>query len=311
MIKLKLYIVMLCCILGQQVVFAQDEYSIFKDKSFNLSLSHQLGKSNQAGNSRDISNVNLLLPLKFKQDILFFTNLIYMRDFQHNQEYNIGLGIRYIYPQYLVGSYVFFDRRFTQYNTNVSQMTFGVELLASMYEFRTNFYLPISRMKTIGHSQQQVESSSLKMTTVSVIKGNLIVTPLSGIDLEALCHAPFYRDLSMSAGYYHFTAQGVSELNGIRFKADLKLASWIKIFGEYTYDRVRNSIGYFGLTLSFKHQAKQFTRMPTKKLMDAPVRDLDIVVRKGEIPREVNEFTFEPELRPYIAAMTGFPTSIV
>lgn len=178
------------------------------------SYNTQVSLESKFGNKRNIYSANIIAPIFAQDDTLIFTNVIGMRDSKKCQEINIGLGMRCLYPEFIIGSHIYFDYRKTRFNTHVKQITFGTEFLLNDFEFRMNFYLPISRGSIIGESYTFKKEKINADTIFTSVANNIIATPLSGIDFEVGGNLHFSKKLSIFGGLYYFHSENVTTIKG-------------------------------------------------------------------------------------------------
>ncbi len=257
--------------------------------------SHNLNINMEAklGNKRNIYNTNIMVPLIRHSDSLVFTNIIGMLDSKSSKEINLGIGMRYLYPQYIIGTYIYYDYRKTKYNTYVQQITLGSELFFSAYEFRVNFYLPLSSGTVIGKNISLQKETSYSHTTLSTISNDILATPLAGADIEMGLTIPEVKRLSLFGGGYYFHGKNVSTIKGANARANFNILSWLNLTFENSYDNHRKYTWFVGLKLSLKIGKPLKQNALTKKMIQPPIRDVDVKVANQSRTRAIYQQTFE------------------
>ena len=130
-------------------------------------------------------------------------------------EYNIGLGHRHMFTDWILGGYGYFDHRNTQLNNAYRQFTGGLELMSVDWAFRMNGYLPENKTETDASG-----------ATVSVIRpGDQIKVQIDGLVQEKAlpgldgevgyllpipwkAYTAVFDETRVYAGGYHFLGGG-------------------------------------------------------------------------------------------------------
>jgi hypothetical protein len=105
---------------------------------------------------------NLFLPLAQDCDSLLFADMRGLWTDGNAAEGNWGLAYRKITPsEWIVGGYLFYDLRYSEFNNTFHQGTAGLELLNVNWGFRVNGYIPDPGTKAArkirGHQRHAVQ----------------------------------------------------------------------------------------------------------------------------------------------------------
>ena len=103
------------------------------------------------GTERSLGQPDLFLPFLQDSNDMTFLNVRGQLQFDNTDvhEYNIGLGHRHMFQEWIIGGYGYFDHRNTQFNNSYNQFTGGLELMSVDWAFRVNGYLPENKTETI------------------------------------------------------------------------------------------------------------------------------------------------------------------
>ena len=105
----------------------------------------------KAGDTRQISQVGMTLPLFQTETAMLFTDFRGRSDQADNEEVNLGLAFRKIFDDdKLLGVYGFFDRKTSFTGHEFDGATFGVELLTERWDVRLNGYLTETDPRVVG-----------------------------------------------------------------------------------------------------------------------------------------------------------------
>jgi len=87
------------------------------------------------GSRRDIGETSVFIPVACSEDLLLFSDIRFKGDNQSNREGNLGLGVRSLQENGVVGGYAYFDRKRSGITEKYhSQATLGAEYLAESRE---------------------------------------------------------------------------------------------------------------------------------------------------------------------------------
>ncbi|MBS0518093.1 MAG: inverse autotransporter beta domain-containing protein [Proteobacteria bacterium] len=258
------------------------------------------------GTQRDIGEVSLFVPMWQDDRSMLFGNAIFKADNQNSREGNFGLGFRKMLADgWNAGVYGFYDDRLSPNANLFNQLTFGVELLGTNFDFRANSYWPV------GNTVQPVGSATTGPTTVSISGASLqVFTPatmqtleyaLRGFDAEAGVRIPITPaespyNLRFYAGGYRFDdpTGTATVIAGPRLRLEftdyfvpgLWNGTRFTVGGEWQTDQVRGSQFFAGLRLRIPLQGESrranFT-MQERRMTDAVVRDVDIVANTRNV----------------------------
>lgn len=252
------------------------------------------------GNHRTLGDVRLFAPLWQTDNELLFADLRGQTDDRQTYEGNWGLGYRMLRDDaWILGTYGYYDSRWTQHGHRFDQMTLGIEAMSVVWEARVNGYLPDNDAREIAGAgggpayAQQVGNQLFVVTPPNVINE----FAMWGLDAEvgALWDAwgPNNEiELRAYAGGYHFDSDKAAQsVSGPRFRLELR-AYDLAILGEgsrltfgadYQWDQVRND-QYFlsaNVRIPFGPGSRPRTLIQ-RRMLDRVVRDVDVVTGNGD-----------------------------
>lgn len=248
------------------------------------------------GSKRDLGELDFFLPLSQNDDTLIFGNIRGRFDNQNSEEGNIGIGIRHMHSSgWNFGSYAYFDRRSTSNNHRFNQITFGAEALSANWDVRANAYLPVGRK---SHEMEGSGEATFSGSTITYSFGE--EKAMKGFDAEIGGRIPLFdismpQQLHVYGGGYHFTADGVKDIQGPRMRAEMVFdevkplwdGSRLSIGAEWQRDTPRGSQGFLSARLRIPLQIfggtktrKDLSYME-RRMVDPIIRDVDIVSQAG------------------------------
>lgn len=242
----------------------------------------------KGGNNRSLGSLNFMAPLKQDRDRMIFGDARIVLSDQDTQEGNIGLGYRQITSapgqDVILGGYVFYDHRKSEYDNSFHQITAGAEVIGKNWDSRVNVYKPIGEEQKLAYNGGS--TAALQGTQVFVRDGRVYESSFSGFDLE-LGHTVPFTDNRVRAygGYFKFNGQkGTKDIDGIRTRVAADINEWVRLGAEYQFaDDVRGD-SVFGeirvrMPLDGWHSKKvkpERTALQSR-MMEPIVRDIDIV----------------------------------
>ena len=263
------------------------------------------------GTERSLGQPDLFLPLlQDKNDMTFF-NLRGQLQFDNTDvhEYNIGLGHRHMFQEWILGGYGYYDKRHTQFGNSYNQFTGGLELMSVDWAFRANGYLPENQTETI-----------LSGANVSVIRpGDQINVQIDGIVQEKAlpgvdgevgyllpiqwkAYTAVFDETRVYAGGYHFFGENQFEsVTGPRGRVEwraydlpvLGLGSRFMMGVEAQWDEPRGSqaFGLASLRIPFDVFSDKSKRKALKgldrRMLQPVIRDVDVVTSEHNVPAEI------------------------
>lgn len=190
------------------------------------------------GTTRSVGQSDLFAPIRQDENDLTFFNIRGQLDNEDNSEYNLGIGHRHLFPEFILGAYGYYDHRFADSGNQFDQLTLGFDVLSHNFDFRINGYLPLTEIqqdsyKNVSTNMEQSQSISMIETIESQIVANsptVTITQttteqtdtritevtstseikekiLAGFDGEVGYRIPFsglFEDTRIYAGGYHF-----------------------------------------------------------------------------------------------------------
>jgi hypothetical protein len=255
-----------------------------------------MGGQFKAGDARVLGESRLLLPFYQDNRRLFFGDFRGQYDDHGAVEGNFGLGYRtFVDAGWIFGFYGYYDVLRSQHSNTFSQGTVGVELLSLLWDFRVNGYFPETTLKGAG-------------SVATVANGNLVLNNFGekaygGVDFETGYRVGRWGrndqvELRWFVGGFFFDASGPGfrEMIGPKTRLELRLYD-LDLFGfqsrleggaEFTYDDVRDEqlFGFVRLRVPLSPGRKQQLTPLRRRMVDLPVRDMDIVTHRSHIGSE-------------------------
>ncbi len=233
------------------------------------------------------------VPLTQTHDSLFFTEWRGKLFEQDVQEVNAAFGYRRMLNNgYNLGVWIGADYRDTSSNNTFWQLSGGIEALSERYDFRANWYAPITSAQGAAGNGNVVFQAG----NIFLVNGQEV--PLYGADVEAgirfaLDQAMFAQTdavLGVYAGGFYFDASDANQsVAGPRARFELSFeniaatmpGSKFTAEYEYSYDDVRKSKHEFGVRLRLPLGKVEEDRGPDagqwRRMMAGLERDTDIV----------------------------------
>lgn len=247
------------------------------------------------GTERAIVMTELWAPFYQDASGLFYGDLRLMGDDQDNNEWNLGIGRRWLTAdaKSILGLHGWLDRRETDLGSVFYQLTGGYEYLGDNGDLRINAYLPLSGKEKYTTPAAFSTTPYLAGTGIFVdTTGLLVETPMKGIDAQWTIplRLPFVADgaLRASVGGFVFSADDADSLQGGRLRLAYDVNNDIELGLRMENDNIRGSQGFAEATIRFPFGSKASARTLglRGRLDESPERDIDIItgstVTKGK-----------------------------
>ena len=254
------------------------------------------------GTERSLGQPDLFLPLlQDKNDMTFF-NLRGQLQFDNTDvhEYNIGLGHRHMFKEWILGGYGYYDKRHTQLGNSYNQFTGGLEAMSVDWAFRANGYLPEN--KTATSTTADTNATVIRPgDQIKVAIGGLVQEkPLPGVDGEVgyllpipwKAYTAVFDETRVYAGGYHFFGEDQFEsVTGPRGRVEWRAydlpflgpGSRFMMGVEAQWDEPRGSqaFGLASLRIPFDVFSDKSKRKALKgldrRMLQPVIRDVDVV----------------------------------
>ena len=196
---------------------------------------------------------DILVPvMQFKSSLLFINPRGTWND-SDGQEFNFGLGYRYLIPSrsIIVGGNLFYDLRNTSLDNTFQQLGGGLEYLSTWLDARVNMYLPEDGKKTAdeymvsegsvtehgdywyaptgqGHLITQYGYDVTSTYDVKTLQHyQMVEQAMKGFDFEVGALLPIpavrdYADVKVFGGYYDYTAHYGDDISGVKGRIEVK-----------------------------------------------------------------------------------------
>ncbi len=264
------------------------------DDAINKHYSPNINFSITGNKQRNITEVDLLLPLLQYTNSLILSDIKIKCDDRKSSEYNLGLAYRRNFSDKIIfGIYNYFDRRVTSNDLYVNQWTAGAEILSKYLDGRFNLYISQNKKKIIKPSSIEFVRDKIKVYALK--KGAIEERALSGYDVEfglpVFALIPKLNEKFATKFFvtrYYFQKKGIVKNIGTRFRLEQpiynsyfnKRNSEINLFASTnkTNKEKWNYSGGLSLRMAIGKNSSNFTKTGLKKrMMDNIVRDVDIV----------------------------------
>lgn len=253
-------------------------------------------------NSRRLGKVALFAPLSQDDNSLLYVDFRFVASTHGTKEGNFGIGKRWLTAdsQYILGVYGFYDRRYTEMDNIVNQVTLGAEAMSDTWDYRANIYYPQNTIKEVEKSEAIHNPDEFRYTGNNLYRIIRTTTqtheihevPLKGFDLEIGRAVPCFKPLRLYGAYYHFMGkENAPAIKGFRVRADLKFNKYVSLQLEGSHDRFRQRVGFVGLRLTVplgkeSTKTRELSSLETR-MTELPMRDIDIVTSNKNISRSV------------------------
>lgn len=238
-------------------------------------------------------SLDVLVPVVQRADSLLFVDVRGMMREHPVQEYNLGVGYRWLNDDVtqLYGVYGFFDRKRSNQKEWYSQLTLGGEWKVEDWSFGGNVYIPVGKSKNViksAHSSGAEVYQGDKFI-IGYLNKNETEYAMHGFDVEAGYTLPALPALTARLGGFYFNHKDTKAIVGPRAGLSYDFApmlgksfNWINSLSvetSYQYDNSRHGIFYAGLqlTVPLGSQAKRPEGL-RQAMTEFVRRDLDIVV---------------------------------
>jgi len=200
-------------------------------------------------------------------------------------EFNLGAGYRRHFEDrdMVLGANLFYDGRHTDYHF-FHQIGVGGEALFDRWECRVNGYI------IVGPAHKLIAESD-----VGSLVGNLLIldrfqtreVAMGGLDAEIGALLPILPQFSprVFAGYYHYSAQGMPSVNGIRGRFEAWLTQNVSLHAAIQNDTVFDTTVSGGFAIHFggaRVRRDGGPRSAEERLGQRVVRDVNIVIAQQQ-----------------------------
>ena len=219
---------------------------------------------------------DFVLPIaRISSGLLFISPRATFSD-DNEEEYNFGLGYRYLVPdrKVIVGGNAYYDYRSTEFNNGFDQFGLGVELLTEWVDARANYYKPednreVAREYDVdtvtasefnaGWGDPYANNNAVLQDYIGQVRRIETLTQhfieyeqaLEGFDAEVGVKLPIptlsdYADIKVFGGYYYFDAKfGGEDIEGFKGRLEVKAAPSIFLDAEVYEDEELYGSDYF------------------------------------------------------------------
>lgn len=165
------------------------------------------------GTARSLGQPDLFLPVLQDVNDMTFLNVRGQLQFDNTDvsEYNVGLGHRHMFQEWILGGYGYFDHRHTQFGNAYKQFTGGLEALSVDWAVRVNGYLPENKTETMtsGANVSVIRPGDQIKVEVDGIVQEKALPGLDGevgylLPIPWQAYTAVFDETRVYAGGYHF-----------------------------------------------------------------------------------------------------------
>ncbi len=249
------------------------------------------------GNARTLFFIDNFVPLFGTEDSILFLNPKIVLGSNDTNEENVGGGYRHLLfdENLILGGNFYYDSLYSKNNFRHHQLGFGAEVLMKWFDFRTNFYFPISGKKFLGDNT----SYSFGQRSLIARTSSRYEEPLRGFDYEGGVLIPYLSDTietRIYMGGYHYNSKLGDNINGIKVRVEVKPAPALTIDVEIKHDNLFHTDAYVGGYISIPFNIGNIfqgknpfegwqesvglfkgSRKLRKRMTDIVIRDIDVV----------------------------------
>jgi len=235
----------------------------------------QVTLGGMTGEGQTEGTLDVLIPVHQDESGLVFFNPRATADNDNEEEVNVGLGYRRLFPeeQVIVGVNAYYDMRWTDQDNIFHQLGVGAEYLSKSIDARANCYFSLSDKELIdryqtttvlgvetfasgrgapyatGHEIRQGYSRTVVTTTLREMF-DVFETPLEGYDVEIGGWVPMPEkcdiELGLFAGYYSFgEGFGDNDISGLKGRMELRMLPAFMVDAQVFENDELNRTDYF------------------------------------------------------------------
>lgn len=246
--------------------------------------------------SNPLVSGDILLPLAGNNHTIFFLDGQAKTAFDTPWLASLGPGFRFMpSDQQILGAYVFVDRSVADNNNSFWFISPGIESLGRNWDFRANGYAPISSTRVLqstGFADQFGNYNYVQFQGHNQFDAlvNNYKEVGWGADVELGRRIPFFKNMHVFLGGYHFDFEHASVINGISGRLEYPINSLITLNVRNTYDNEQHDTIEAGLqfTLGGVNHFPQDPDQPVSARIEDPIPRFMATLDKGNGEPVVN-----------------------
>ena len=228
------------------------------------------------GSERSLAGVDALIPFTQTGTALGFLDAKARTQDNDSYEFNLGLGYRrYTESQkWALGAYLAFDRRRSPHRNTFDQATLGLEARSEDWDFRVNFYEPLTDKKLVGLGTTQFQGFGL-------FRNSAFEEAMGGYDVEVGKALPLFNKVETRvylAGYRFEGEEIAPATDGARVRFEGRPQQNVIIGLSYQRDSLFKSATFIEVRYAFGKEPKQAPRKLSERMTDPWQRDIDVVI---------------------------------
>ncbi|MGM0564732.1 MAG: inverse autotransporter beta domain-containing protein [Pseudomonadota bacterium] len=262
-----------------------------------------------AGDDRSYYGIASLIPFYQDGERMAYADVRYSASDVDTDEINLGAGFRQFNADQtaIMGVYGAYDYRESATKREYNQITLGGEWLTDTWDYRANFYFPVSDDSyEIGKAEDDITEESefsgheLVRTTTTIGGGTIYEEALSGGDLEVGRLMSFDNfEMRGYLGAYRFGADVVGDTTGARARLEMRPLKNFTLTFTLENDDLYKTRGLMDFRWAFGRRAEPGgIRSLHERMTQFVYRDIDIreTSRIEEDKRTVNDGTVKVEV---------------
>jgi hypothetical protein len=228
------------------------------------------------GSERSLAGVDALIPFTQTGTALGFLDVKARTQDNDSYEFNLGLGYRrYTESQkWALGAYLAFDRRRSPHRNTFDQATLGLEARSEDWDFRVNFYEPLTDKQLVGLGTTQFQGFGL-------FRNGTFEEAMGGYDVEVGKALPLFNKVETRvylAGYRFEGEEIAPATDGARVRFEVRPQQNVIVGLSYQHDSLFGSATFVEVRYAFGKEPKQGPRTLSERMTDPWQRDIDVVV---------------------------------
>lgn len=198
-----------------------------------------------------VGYLDYFLPLVQNQTHLIYFNPKASLTDDDSHEENLGIGYRELADTVILGANIFYDNKKTTYQNWFQQVGAGVEMLTEPFDFRFNYYYPLTKAKELS------AFDTFAFGEQGIIKYGGFEEPLRGFDYELGWLVPVlsnYLETRIYGGGFYYDSKKFKNKEGARLRVEVNPTPLLTLEFKKDYDiRAGESTSYGGyMTLPFE-----------------------------------------------------------
>ncbi|MCK5480851.1 MAG: inverse autotransporter beta domain-containing protein, partial [Gammaproteobacteria bacterium] len=242
-----------------------------------------------SSSDRQFGGAQALIPFRQDANSMTFVDLRANIGEHGTNEQNIGIGHRWFNAsrEWIFGGYGFFDSRESINNNRFNQVSIGAEALSVVWDVRANYYHPIDDEEKIG------TAPVFRFQGNRVFSNGIVEEPLEGFDVEVghLIPGIPWETRAFVGGYTFDGDFNKDNVDGYRLRLETRPRKNIVLGLAYQDDNTFDGQTFATVKYSFGYDSTAAHRTLDERMVQLPVRDIDVVITPAEITDDASHTT--------------------